>query len=139
MLVVYVDNYIFFCLGCRETAFVYAITSAGLTYEMIRACSKGKVRGCYNRCFTPENINPKLTRLMNSTHSKNEACDDNIRFGLKVWRQFVLNGEKASDIRARFNIRNNQVGLQVTKFSFKPVNSTYWSGNLSTQTLLVKK
>ncbi|XP_049856559.1 protein Wnt-1-like [Schistocerca gregaria] len=32
--------------GCRETAFIYAITSAGVTHAIARACSEGSVSAC---------------------------------------------------------------------------------------------
>ncbi|XP_057303554.1 protein Wnt-1-like [Hydractinia symbiolongicarpus] len=99
-------------IGCRETAFIYALTSASLTYHVIRECSQGRIYGCYNRCVKPENVKLQHTRLLNSTHIKNEACDDNIKFGVNVWKDFVFKGEKSSDIRAIFNVRNSQLGLQ---------------------------
>lgn len=103
-------------LGCRETAFIYALTSASLTYHVIRECSQGRIYGCYNRCVKPEKVKLQHTRLLNSTHIKNEACDDNIKFGVNVWKDFVFKGEKSSDIRAIFNVRNSQLGLQASFF-----------------------
>ncbi|XP_071448622.1 protein Wnt-1 [Hetaerina americana] len=32
--------------GCRETAFIYAITSAGVTHAVSRACSEGSIESC---------------------------------------------------------------------------------------------
>ena len=99
-------------LGCRETAFVYGLTSAGLTFEMIRACSEGRIAGCPKRC-TAEKVNLQETRLLNATHSLNEACNDNLRFGFKTWYSVVFQGERYSDMRAVFNVKNSIVGFKV--------------------------
>lgn len=32
--------------GCRETAFIYAITSAAVTHSIARACSEGSIESC---------------------------------------------------------------------------------------------
>ncbi|GAA6222767.1 proto-oncogene Wnt-1 isoform X1 [Lates japonicus] len=32
--------------GCRETAFVFAITSAGVTHAVARSCSEGAIESC---------------------------------------------------------------------------------------------
>ena len=80
---------------------------------MIRACSEGKLVGCRKTCTKPEKVNVKNTILLNATHTLNEACDDNLYFGYQAWNQFVFNGEKSSDIRATFNIRNSLVGIKV--------------------------
>jgi wnt family len=40
-------NYSFlFSTGCRETAFIYAITSAAVTHSIARACSEGSIESC---------------------------------------------------------------------------------------------
>lgn len=35
-----------FFTGCRETAFIYAITSAAVTHSIARACSEGSIESC---------------------------------------------------------------------------------------------
>uniref|UniRef100_A0A7M5VES1 Protein Wnt n=1 Tax=Clytia hemisphaerica TaxID=252671 RepID=A0A7M5VES1_9CNID len=95
--------------GCRETAFVYALASAGLTYEMVRACSEGRI-GCQRTCA--EKVNIKETRLLNGTHAINDACNDNLRYGFRTWYDVVFKGEPYSDIRAVFNIKNSIVGYK---------------------------
>ena len=110
---------LFLVIGCRETAFIYALTSAGLTFEMIRACSEGRI-GCPKKCT--EKVNLSETRLLNGTHSVNEACNDDFRFGFRTWHDVVFEGERYSDIRAVFNIKNSMVGFKVS-FFFRPTDS----------------
>lgn len=39
-------NGVWFVVESRETAFVYAISSAGVAYAVTRACSKGELTDC---------------------------------------------------------------------------------------------
>jgi wnt family len=32
--------------GCKETAFIYSITSAAVTHSIARACSEGSIESC---------------------------------------------------------------------------------------------
>lgn len=34
------------CAGSKETAFIYAITSAGVVYSITNACSSGRLTEC---------------------------------------------------------------------------------------------
>lgn len=109
-------------LGCRETAFIYSITSAALVYTMVKECARGSMKGCSKKCILeqdqihPNNLN---LDLINGTHGENEYyyahkhCDDDLDFGFNVWREFVLIGERSADLRARFNRRNSLLGVQV--------------------------
>lgn len=36
----------FYCTGSKETAFIYAITSAGVVYSITNACSSGRLTEC---------------------------------------------------------------------------------------------
>lgn len=115
------EKSILFYSGCRETAFIYALSSAGMAHQMIRACSQGKISGCRRTCRRPEKVNIKETVLVNATHTLNEACDDNLQFGYTAWHEFVFKGEQSSDIRATFNIRNSIVGVTVSHILIKPL------------------
>ncbi|CAK9295052.1 unnamed protein product [Gordionus sp. m RMFG-2023] len=61
--------------ACKETAFVYAITSAGVTHEVARACSKGSIRtcGCDTRYPNYQQNHPVLSD--NDLHLPNAEID----------------------------------------------------------------
>jgi len=77
---------------------------------MIRACSEGRI-DCVNTC--KDKVDLKKTRLLNATHVINDACNDNLKFGFQTWYNVVFEGERYSDIRAVFNIKNSIVGFKV--------------------------
>nr|CUS58512.1 wingless transcription factor [Cupiennius salei] len=87
--------------GCRETAFLYAITSAGVTHSLSRACREGLVSTCncdYRR------------RGPSGLHWEWGGCSDNIDFGAKFSRQFVDASERGKDLRYIMNLHNNEAG-----------------------------
>jgi wingless-type MMTV integration site family protein 1 len=48
--------------GCRETAFIYAITSAAVTHSIARACSEGSIESC--TCdWSHQNEPPQASKL----------------------------------------------------------------------------
>ncbi|XP_055931529.1 protein Wnt-1-like [Argiope bruennichi] len=87
--------------GCRETAFLYAITSAGVTHAMARACREGLISSCscdYKR------------RGPSGLDWEWGGCSDNIDFGSKFSRQFVDAAERGKDLRFTMNLHNNEAG-----------------------------
>ncbi|XP_035210368.1 protein Wnt-16-like [Stegodyphus dumicola] len=89
----------------RETAFIYAITSAGATHAVTQACSAGNLTDC--SCDT--------SRQGQSTPEgwKWGGCSDNVRYGMMFARQFVDAPERAErkrDVRAMMNLHNNNAG-----------------------------
>ncbi|XP_015906154.1 protein Wnt-1 [Parasteatoda tepidariorum] len=87
--------------GCRETAFLYAITSAGVTHAMARACREGLVTSCscdYKR------------RGPSGLDWEWGGCSDNIEFGSKFTKQFVGAAERGKDLRFTMNLHNNEAG-----------------------------
>lgn len=81
---------------------------------MIRACSQGRISGCQQTCTTDQKeLDIKKTILVNATHTLNEACNDDLHAGYRMWNDFVFKGEQSSDIRANFNLRNSFVGVKV--------------------------
>uniref|UniRef100_A0AAU7EAS1 Protein Wnt n=1 Tax=Terebratalia transversa TaxID=34513 RepID=A0AAU7EAS1_TERTR len=92
--------------GFRETAFAFAISSAGVTHQVAKACSLGKLRSC----GCDNNVYGK-TRQFNWG-----GCSHNIDFGEYFGKRFLNAKEKANDIQARINIHNNRLGrLIVTR------------------------
>lgn len=90
----------------RETAFVFAISSAGVVHEVTKACSRGEIRNC--TCDTKRN---------GRRHKgfEWEGCSDNIAYGLRFARLFVDSREQGRDVRAKMNLHNNFVGRSAVK------------------------
>lgn len=87
--------------GCRETAFVFAITSAGVTHAVARSCSEGAIESCtcdYRR------------RGPGGPDWHWGGCSDNVDFGRMFGREFVDSSEKGRDLRYLTNLHNNEAG-----------------------------
>eukprot|EP00795_Rhopilema_esculentum_P013253 gene13253-4084_t len=89
-------------MACRETAFAYAITAAGVSYALTRACSDGSLKGC--QCVSSNRH--KLT----SEGWEYEGCHDNVKFGYRIGKRFVDSRERGRDFRATVNLHNNEAG-----------------------------
>lgn len=90
--------------GCRETAFVFAITSAGVTHAVARSCSEGAIESCtcdYRR------------RGPGGPDWHWGGCSDNVDFGRMFSREFVDSSEKGRDLRYLTNLHNNEAGRLV--------------------------
>ncbi|XP_053675068.1 protein Wnt-1 [Anopheles nili] len=98
--------------GCRETAFIYAITSAAVTHSVARACSEGSIEACtcdyshHNRA--PETNNKGAVAGVGDWEWG--GCSDNIGFGFKFSREFVDTGERGRTLREKMNLHNNEAG-----------------------------
>ncbi|BFZ21771.1 hypothetical protein BsWGS_24809 [Bradybaena similaris] len=88
--------------GCRETAFIYAITSAAVSHSVGRACSEGSISTC--SCDTQTHARPS------GRDWEWSGCSDNARFGHKFSRKFVDVLEKGRDFRYMINLHNNEAG-----------------------------
>ncbi|KAM9343945.1 protein Wnt-1 [Pholidichthys leucotaenia] len=87
--------------GCRETAFIFAITSAGVTHAVARSCSEGAIESCtcdYRR------------RGPGGPDWHWGGCSDNVDFGRMFSRDFVDSSERGRDLRYLTNIHNNEAG-----------------------------
>ncbi|XP_072038870.1 protein Wnt-16-like [Amphiura filiformis] len=95
--------------GSRETAFVYAVTSAGVVHAVTRKCSEGNLTEC--TC--------DLSRQGGVTADGWHwgGCSDNVAYGVELGRKFVdaadteEAGQSGKDkVRSNMNIHNNEVG-----------------------------
>lgn len=108
-------------LGCRETAFIYAITSAAVTHSIARACSEGSIESC--TCdYSHQSRSPQTNGMMGQVAGVRDwewgGCSDNIGFGFKFSREFVDAGERGRSLREKMNLHNNEAGRVVSIFKF---------------------
>ncbi|NWH48591.1 WNT2 protein, partial [Fregata magnificens] len=99
------------CLrGSRESAFVHAISSAGVVFAITRACSQGELKSC--SCDPKKKGSAKDSK----GHFDWGGCSDNIDYGIKFARAFVDAKErKGKDARALMNLHNNRAGRKAVK------------------------
>ncbi|CAN8029305.1 protein Wnt-1 isoform X1 [Ixodes scapularis] len=112
--------------GCRETAFVYAITSAGVAHAVSRACSEGAIDTCTcdYRQRGPSGLDWEWG-----------GCSDNVHFGYKFARAFVDAAERGRDLRFVINLHNNEAGrLQVTTETRRECKCHGMSGSCTVKT-----
>jgi wingless-type MMTV integration site family protein 16 len=123
--------------GSRETAFVHAITSAGVVYAITQSCSSGQLSdcGCDRKYAVSSHMKPDAELIqaiedqqtleggsMNAATSRTQwrwgGCSDNVGFGVAFARRFVdapeVNSSSRS-IRAVMNLHNNKAGREAIK------------------------
>lgn len=90
----------------RETAYVYAISSAGVMYSVTRACAQGTLVGC------------GCDDTVRSTDTKGEfewgGCSENLKYGAKFSEEFVDSKEQGLDDFGLMNLWNNKAGRLVS-------------------------
>ena len=122
--------------GCRETAFIYAITSAALTHSIARACSSGTVYTC--SCGQHNDLPRSRRRLRAGRRRRRQqrpptspapprqaagpagasdwqwgGCSDNGAFGYRFSRDFIDVNERERDLRCAMNLHNSEAGRTV--------------------------
>lgn len=109
--------------GYRESAFAYAISSAGVAYTVARACSQGRVLSCScDPAYHPKRVlNAKdiliheeqedpRNRRRGPNSWKWGGCSHNLKYGIEFSKQFLDAREKGTDIQSQINRHNNQAG-----------------------------
>ncbi|XP_032871452.1 protein Wnt-6 [Amblyraja radiata] len=103
----------------RETAFVHAITSAGVAYAVTQACSTGELLqcGCENELGRPPPPPPPAqAQAPGSGRDPNPwqwgGCGDDAEFGYAKSRQFMDARKRKgqSDIKSLIDLHNNEAG-----------------------------
>ena len=112
----------------RETSFVHAIMSAGVTYTLTRNCSRGQLEGC--GCAQHSNEPSKSNNFKISSHSLTNkmcsvasrswrwgGCSDNIKMGEQYALRVLDSLESGQDAQALANLHNNFAGRLVSSFN----------------------
>lgn len=112
--------------GYRESAFSYAIAAAGVTHNVARACSMGRLMACgcepRSLMFLQRNTylsrQQKLKRL-NHNRWKWGGCSHNMDFGLQFSKSFLDADERNSaDIQSLIKLHNSEAGRLVSTLFF---------------------
>ncbi|KAK3082676.1 hypothetical protein FSP39_002316, partial [Pinctada imbricata] len=112
--------------GCRETAFIYALTSAAVTHAVARACAEGSIYTC------------TCDFSLKSPRGKDwewGGCSDNAKFGHRFSRKFIDVLEKGRDFRYMMNLHNNEAGrLSVSREMTRECKCHGMSGSCTIKT-----
>ncbi|KAL2302247.1 hypothetical protein Nmel_009667 [Mimus melanotis] len=97
----------------RETAFVYAITAAGVSHAITQACSMGELLQC--GCELTRSRGPPSPTAGPGTEGTAwewGGCGDDVQFGYEKSQQFMdaKNKKGKNDIRALIDLHNNEAG-----------------------------
>eukprot|EP00106_Octopus_bimaculoides_P006797 XP_014774239.1 PREDICTED: protein Wnt-16-like [Octopus bimaculoides] len=99
--------------GSKETAFIYAILSAGVVHAVTQSCSAGNLTDC--SC--------DMNRYGEKDGEGWEwgGCSDNIHYGTWFCKMFVdaPDANSKRDTRNLMNIHNNEVGRRVVEKEMK--------------------
>ncbi|CAG9768970.1 unnamed protein product [Ceutorhynchus assimilis] len=90
----------------REQAYVYAISSAALTYTLARACSNGNLHQC--TCAGRPNS-------PNSDNFQWGGCGDNVRWASQFAKRFIDNVEKHALVKKDKTKRSKDVAKEESK------------------------
>ncbi|XP_033628604.1 protein Wnt-9a-like isoform X2 [Asterias rubens] len=118
--------------GMRETAFLYAISSAGLTYSVAKACSQGNMERC--SCDTSY-----YSEETNRDTWKWGGCGDNLKYSQKFVERFLMpkKGDlpRSRDVRAKIDRHNTNLGIRVVEESARKVCKCHGvSGSCTSET-----
>lgn len=110
----------------KETAFVHAITAAGIAHTLIKNCSAGEFDDC--GCDFK-------TKKRDTVDWKWRGCSDNFDFGDQVAKKFLDTIETGSDPNSLANLHNNEAGRVAVRKRMKRACKCHGvSGSCATQT-----
>ncbi|XP_043684223.1 protein Wnt-7b-like isoform X1 [Vespula pensylvanica] len=97
-------------VGSREAAFTYAISSAGVTYAVTAACSRGNITAC--------GCEPAISRTRKELPPNGwewGGCSADVTYGMRFARRFLDAREIEGDARSLMNLHNNKAGRKIVK------------------------
>lgn len=97
--------------GFKETAFLYAVSSAALTHTLARACSAGRMERC--TCDDSPGLESRQAWQWG-------VCGDNLKYSTKFLSNFLGPKRGSKDLRARADAHNTHVGIKVSTFPGEP-------------------
>ena len=126
--------FLFIFLAIPETAFLYAINSAGIAYSLAWACSTGQTKDC--ACDKPRPLNYSNFDLLKEQAKRKpnhpliledkKCLTNSIKYGIDSSRK-LLENKHQSDIRWRMDNHNKEAGRRVS-YQYSFINtSTIWS------------
>ncbi|GFR92020.1 protein Wnt [Elysia marginata] len=95
----------------KEASFVYAITTAGVTYAITQACSLGNLQNC----GCDEN---KRDGRLTPDGWRWGGCSADIKYGLRMTRKFMDAREVSKTARSFMNLHNNRAGRKLATIHF---------------------
>ena len=111
--------------GYKETAFAYAISAAGVTHQVSKACSMGKLKSCgcdmsvlhghhghHGHKHGHPGHNQAGPTAVGQTFEWG-GCSHNVDFGERYAKRFLDYKEEARDIHSQINLHNNRAGRLV--------------------------
>nr|UTS77842.1 Wnt7 [Nilaparvata lugens] len=108
-------------VGSREAAFTYAMASAGVTWFVAAACSRGNISTC--GCAGAEGSGDGTGAVAGSgsaaTRWKWAGCKITAGYGMRLARRFLDAREIEGDARSLMNLHNNRAGRKLVKWSLK--------------------
>ena len=110
----------------RETAYIYAIQSAGVMYSVTRACATGALEGC----GCDDTVRKKDTR----GQFEWGGCSEDLQFGSKFAEDFVDTADREAGDTPDFslmNLWNNKAGRLVSGGNLFCYNKTAIKKNQS--------
>ena len=110
----------------RETAYIHAIISAGVTHTISRNCSEGNLAQCGCQA---------LYGSSGADNWKWGGCSDNLVFGEQISKQFLDVDRKNKQPVSLANLHNNQAGRIAVRKTMRTLCKCHGvSGSCATQT-----
>lgn len=93
--------------GSKETAFLYAVTSAGVVHTIAKACASGNLTECGCDARGQGKSTPEGWKW--------GGCSDNLRYGVSFAKKFIDGPDKkqlkkTGELRNLMNLHNNKAG-----------------------------
>ena len=110
----------------RETAYIHAVISAGVTHTISRNCSEGRLAQCGCQALYGQS---------GADSWKWGGCSDNLGFGEQISKQFLDQDRSTKQPVSLANLHNNQAGRIAVRKTMRTLCKCHGvSGSCATQT-----